>query len=54
MHANPYALLTLTTLLWAGNTIAGKLAAGVISPVALTFARWSIACVPSISLPTLT
>jgi drug/metabolite transporter (DMT)-like permease len=45
MHANPYALLTLTTLLWAGNAIAGKLAAGVISPVALTFARWLIACV---------
>ncbi len=44
MHANPYALLTLTTLLWAGNAIAGKLAAGVISPVALTFARWLIAC----------
>jgi drug/metabolite transporter (DMT)-like permease len=45
MHANPYALLTLTTLLWAGNAIAGKLAADVISPVALTFARWLIACV---------
>ncbi len=45
MHANPYALLTLTTLLWAGNAIAGKLAAGVISPVALTFARWLLACV---------
>ncbi len=45
MHANPYALLTLTTLLWAGNAIAGKLAAGVISPVALTFARWLIACI---------
>ena len=45
MHANPYALLTLTTLLWAGNAIAGKMAAGVISPVALTFARWLIACV---------
>lgn len=45
MHANPYALLTLTALLWAGNAIAGKMAAGVISPVALTFARWLIACV---------
>ena len=45
MHANPYALLTLTTLLWAGNAIAGKLAAGIISPVALTFARWLIACI---------
>jgi drug/metabolite transporter (DMT)-like permease len=45
MRANPYTLLTLTTLFWAGNAIAGKLAAGVISPVALTLARWSIACI---------
>ena len=44
MPANPYTLLTLTTLFWAGNAIAGKLAAGVISPVALTFSRWLIAC----------
>ncbi len=45
MRANPYTLLTLTTLVWAGNATAGKLAAGVISPVALTFSRWLIACV---------
>jgi len=45
MRANPYTLLTLTTLFWAGNAIAGKLAAGVISPVALTFSRWLIACI---------
>jgi len=45
MRANPYTLLTLTTVFWAGNAIAGKLAAGVISPVALTFSRWLIACI---------
>ena len=45
MHANPYILLTLTPLFWAGNAIAGRLAVGVISPVGLTFFRWSIACV---------
>ena len=45
MRANPYTLLTLTTLFWAGNAIAGKLAAGEISPVALTFARWFFACI---------
>ena len=45
MRANPYTLLTLTTLFWAGNAIAGKLAAGDISPVALTFARWFFACI---------
>ena len=44
MHANPYVLLTLTAAFWAGNAIAGRLAAGMISPVALTFARWFFAC----------
>jgi drug/metabolite transporter (DMT)-like permease len=43
--ANPYTLLALATLFWAGNAIAGKIAAGAISPVALTSARWTIACV---------
>ncbi len=43
--ANAYLLLTLTTLFWAGNAIAGKLAAGVVSPVALTFSRWAVAAV---------
>jgi hypothetical protein len=37
----PYLLLTLTTLFWAGNAIAGKLAAGVIPPFTLTFVRWT-------------
>lgn len=45
MRVSPYTLLTLTTLFWAGNAIAGKLAAGSISPVALTFARWIFACI---------
>ncbi|NCF26454.1 MAG: EamA family transporter [Gammaproteobacteria bacterium] len=45
MRANPYTLLILTTLFWAGNAVAGKFAVGVISPVSLTFARWLIACV---------
>ncbi|MFN3172553.1 MAG: DMT family transporter [Hyphomicrobiales bacterium] len=38
----PYLLLTLTTLFWAGNAIAGKLAAGVIPPFTLTFVRWTL------------
>lgn len=36
----PYVLLALTTLFWAGNAIAGKIAAGVIPPFTLTFVRW--------------
>ena len=42
---NPYALLTLTALFWAGNAISGKMADGVISPVSLNFARWFLTCV---------
>ncbi len=38
----PYLLLTLTTFFWAGNAIAGKLAAGVIPPFTLTFVRWTL------------
>ena len=36
----PYLLLTLTTLAWAGNAVASRLAAGHISPMALTALRW--------------
>ena len=42
--ANAYLLLVLTSLFWAGNAIAGKLAAGVLTPVTLTFVRWLCAC----------
>jgi drug/metabolite transporter (DMT)-like permease len=38
-----YILLTLTTLFWGGNSVAGKLASGEISPMLLTFARWAVA-----------
>ena len=41
---NPYLLLTLTALLWGGNAIAGKMAAGQISPFLLTWLRWVGAC----------
>jgi drug/metabolite transporter (DMT)-like permease len=36
----PYLLLTLTTLSWAGNAVASRLATGHISPMALTTLRW--------------
>lgn len=39
--ANPYILLTLTALFWGGNAVAGKLAAGHISPFLLTWLRWA-------------
>ena len=39
----PYLLLSITALCWAGNAIIGRLAAGHIPPVTLSFLRWSLA-----------
>ena len=36
----PYLLLSLTSLFWAGNSIVGRTAAGHFPPVTLSFARW--------------
>src|SRR4051794_31892818 len=37
----PYLLLSLTALFWAGNAVVGRFAAGHIPPVTLSFLRWS-------------
>ena len=37
-----YLLLVLTTLMWAGNGIAGRLAVDQVSPMVLTCLRWVI------------
>jgi drug/metabolite transporter (DMT)-like permease len=39
----PYLLLCITALCWAGNAIVGRLAAGHIPPVTLSFLRWTLA-----------
>jgi len=39
----PYLLLSITALCWAGNAIIGRLAAGHIPPVTLAFLRWGLA-----------
>ena len=39
----PYLLLSITALCWAGNAIVGRLAAGHIPPVTLSFLRWGFA-----------
>lgn len=44
MAVRAYVLLILTNLLWAGNSVAGKLAHGHVDPVLLTALRWAIAC----------
>ena len=39
----PYLLLSIPALCWAGNAIVGRMAAGHIPPVTLSFLRWSLA-----------
>jgi drug/metabolite transporter (DMT)-like permease len=39
----PYLLLSIAALCWAGNAIVGRLAAGHIPPVTLAFLRWTVA-----------
>ena len=39
----PYLLLCIATLCWAGNAIVGRMAAGHIPPVTLSFLRWALA-----------
>jgi len=41
--ANPYLLLTLTTLFWSGNMVIGRGIRGDVPPFALAFWRWAIA-----------
>ena len=39
----PFALLLFTTFFWGGNVVAGRLAVGEVSPMAITFLRWVLA-----------
>jgi drug/metabolite transporter (DMT)-like permease len=39
----PYLLLCITAMGWAGNAIVGRLAAGHIPPATLAFLRWGLA-----------
>jgi drug/metabolite transporter (DMT)-like permease len=40
---HPYLLLALTSLFWAGNTIVGRAAVGLVAPATLTLVRWALA-----------
>ncbi|UUX50649.1 DMT family transporter [Nisaea acidiphila] len=40
-YGNAYVLLALTTMMWGGNAIAGRMAIGEISPMALVLLRWA-------------
>ena len=37
------ALLTISTLLWAGNAVVGRAVVGLVSPITLNFIRWGLA-----------
>ena len=37
----PYLLLSLTSLFWAGNVVLGRYVAGHVPPIALAFLRWA-------------
>ncbi|PTE06680.1 DMT family transporter [Mesorhizobium helmanticense] len=43
MHRSAYLFLLITTLLWGGNSVAGKLAVDHVSPMTLVFLRWVLA-----------
>ncbi|UHS62106.1 DMT family transporter [Agrobacterium vaccinii] len=55
MTSRAYLVLIIATLCWGGNAVAGKLAVGHVSPMVLTFLRWTLAVVIilAISLPQL-
>ena len=43
MTHQPYLLLCIAAVCWAGNAIVGRLAVGHIPPVTLSFLRWGLA-----------
>ncbi|MEM8744055.1 MAG: EamA family transporter [Pseudomonadota bacterium] len=43
LYANAYLLLALTSLFWAGNFVLARGVHEHVPPVALSWARWSIA-----------
>ncbi len=42
LSGNAWLLLTLTSLSWGGNVVAGRLAVGEISPMVLICLRWAL------------
>ncbi len=44
-YDNPWLLIALSCVFWAGNTVAARGSIGEISPMLMVTARWAIACV---------
>ncbi len=45
LFSNPYLLLTLASLFWAGNMVMSRGLRNDVPPIALTFWRWTIALI---------
>lgn len=43
LRDQPYLLLTLTSLFWAGNAVVGRAVVHLIPPIALAEVRWTLA-----------
>lgn len=44
-YDNPYALLVVTMMSWAGNAVASRAAVGLIDPASITALRWVLVAV---------
>jgi drug/metabolite transporter (DMT)-like permease len=42
-HASPYLLLSLTSFFWSLNWVIGRAIVGHVTPLTLTFIRWTVA-----------
>ena len=52
MNSRAYVYLCVTALFWGGNSVAGKMAVGHVSPMMLTTLRWVFALVVILVLMT--
>ncbi|HXV31796.1 MAG TPA: DMT family transporter [Sinorhizobium sp.] len=52
MNSRAYFYLGITALFWGGNSVAGKMAVGHISPMMLTTLRWLVALAVMLALMT--
>lgn len=50
LWSNPYLLLSLASLFWAGNFVVGRAVMDTSPPVALAFWRWALALIPVVWL----
>jgi drug/metabolite transporter (DMT)-like permease len=44
LSRNAYLMLVAAAMMWAGNSIIGKMAIGEVTPMTLTFMRWFLVC----------